>query len=221
MGVLQFVNIASCSEKYPYINKSGIMDDLSKESGRERVIRMYSKNHMGFISPELLYVLKSSSAVTILAGCYGALVHMKKTKEDFFRKNTASIYESQHLGRRALVDTMSLSAFKGIYKYGLQYGAFSTVYLLSTMTIENYRDKISIWEHMGTAAFLGAVSRWKYGPKGILVAGSLGAVLGSLAGGAIMLNMWLMGTDFQDFRYWHHEYYHTKILKKKIAATDV
>ncbi|XP_015918112.1 RPII140-upstream gene protein [Parasteatoda tepidariorum] len=213
MVLIKFVE---CSDgKSTYIEQSGVKYVLSNETGKERVKRMFSKSDIGFLSPELRYVIKSGTFCLALAGIYGGMSSMKQAKEDFMRRNVASTFESQHFARRALVDTMSLAGAKGAYKYAMQYGMFSSVYLLTTMTVENYRNKISIWEHMGTGALLGGISRWKFGAKGMLAATVLGGVLGSVAGGLILLNAWLTGTDYEDFRYWHHEQYYTEVLNRK------
>ncbi|GFX65901.1 uncharacterized protein TNCV_13221 [Trichonephila clavipes] len=175
---------------------------------------MFSTNEFG-LSPEMAYVVKTGQYTFVFSSILGALGGISKAKEDFFRKNMASTYESKHLARRSLVDTMSLAAIRGGLKMGLQYGSFSTLYLLSTMTVANYRNKISISEHAGSAAILGGLTRISYGFKGMLVAGGLGGVLGLIAGSIITFIMHLGGHTLDDLRCYQHEEYYSVRIKSK------
>ncbi|GFT84021.1 uncharacterized protein NPIL_297011 [Nephila pilipes] len=209
------IHSAKCSsENFPYITDRGIKDSLAKQTGRERVIAMYSTGEFGF-SPEISYVIKTGQYTFIFAGFFGALASAVKANNDFFRRNVATTYESKHLARRSLADTMSLAAIRGGLKTGLQYSAFSTLYLLSVMTIANYRNKLTVWEHVGSAAILGGFSRLNYGFRGMLVAGGLGGVLGLIAGGVITLALQTSGVTLEDLRCFQHEEYYTKRIQKK------
>ncbi|GFQ82549.1 uncharacterized protein TNCT_360311 [Trichonephila clavata] len=208
------IHSAKCSEKFPYITERGIKDSLGKETGRDRIIRMYSTNEFG-LSPEMAHVVKTGQYTFVFAGVLGGLKGISKAKDDFFRKNMATTYESKHLARRSLVDSMSMAGIRSGLKMGFQYASFSTIYLLSTMTVANYRNKITCWEHAGTGAILGGLTRINYGLKGVAVAGGLGGVLGLIAGCIISLVMHMGGHTLDDLRCYQHEEYYTVLYKNK------
>lgn len=211
---------AKCSDdKFPYITEKGIKNFLEKETPRDRIIRMYSTNEFG-LSPEMAYVIKTGTYTFIFASVFGALQGITKAKEDFFRKNMASTYESKHLARRSLTDSMSLAGiFQGL-RTGVKYGAFSTLYLLSVMTVANYRNKVSVWEHIGSAAVLGGLTKFNYGFKGMVVAGGLGGALGLITGSMITLAMHFGDYTMDDLRCFQHEDYYTQNNRYKKKLTE-
>ncbi|CAL1287891.1 unnamed protein product [Larinioides sclopetarius] len=142
-----------CSSKdLPISMEEYVKNQLSEETGWDRVKRMYSTDDFG-ISPEMNYVLTTGKYILVTSAFFGGFGNMLRAKNEFFRKNVATTWESQHLARRNLADTMSLALFKGGAKSALKYGSFSTVYLLATMTAANYRDKISVWDHAASGVF--------------------------------------------------------------------
>ncbi|GIY42899.1 uncharacterized protein CDAR_198931 [Caerostris darwini] len=175
---------------------------------------MYTIDEFGF-SPELQCMITTAKYTIATAAFFGGISSMIKAKDDFFRKNMASAYESKHLARRSLSDAMSLAGIRGALKSAFKYGTFSSFYLLATMTGANYRNKISVWEHVASGAVLGGLARCNYGFKGVLVAGTLGGFLGFIAGGIITLTFKIEGVTMDDLRCWQHEDHYTRLNKDK------
>ncbi|XP_054719119.1 RPII140-upstream gene protein-like [Uloborus diversus] len=168
--------VARCSNELEEFRQNQIKKLLSSETGWDRVKRMYIS--MVSISPELSQIVWNCTTVSLVVGFYGALSHMQQAKTDHLRKNVASVFESQHLARRKLQDTMTLSGIKGGFMYALRYGSFSSLYLLLTMTAANYNNKITVWEHIASGTLLGSIFRINYGLKGMTAAGVTGGFLG-------------------------------------------
>ncbi|CAL1287892.1 unnamed protein product [Larinioides sclopetarius] len=162
------------------------------------------------------YVLTTGKYILVTSAFFGGFGNMLRAKNEFFRKNVATTWESQHLARRNLADTMSLALFKGGAKSALKYGSFSTVYLLATMTAANYRDKISVWDHAASGAALGALARINYGLKGFAIAGVLGGFLGTIAGGLINFTLGINGISMYKFRCLLHEEYYSSMKKERL-----
>ncbi|GFY63787.1 uncharacterized protein TNIN_285481 [Trichonephila inaurata madagascariensis] len=205
------IHSVKCSNKYPYITEKGIKDSLVEETGRDRIIRMFSTNDFG-LSPEIAHVIKTGQYTFIFAGILGALGGILKGRDDFFRRNMASSFESKHLARVELI----IDKRKAFEKYQQEPNSIRRdINVLSTMTVANYRNKITCWEHAGCGAILGGLSRINYGFKGVSVAGGLGGILGLIAGSIITLAMHLGGHTLEDLRcYLHEEYYTVKIMNK-------
>ncbi|XP_035207637.1 RPII140-upstream gene protein-like, partial [Stegodyphus dumicola] len=128
-----------------------LKDPVLAESGFERVKRMYKPNDFGSLSPELYFVVKSTAATVICTGVLGGFINMQIAKNDFFRRNVASTFESQYLAKRKLTDSMTLAGITGAIRNGIKYGSFTSLYLrLGTMTAANYNNKITVWEHGAT-----------------------------------------------------------------------
>ncbi|XP_055945822.1 complex I assembly factor TIMMDC1, mitochondrial-like [Argiope bruennichi] len=216
MVYLFLKRIVRCaSEDYPVITEKVIKDELSKETGWDRIKRMYSTDEFG-ISPEMNYIVTTGKYMFVITAFFGGFGNMIRAKEDFLRKNMATTWESQHLARRSLTDTMTLALFKGGAKSALKYGSFSSLYLLTTMTAANYRDKISIWDHAASGAALGALARLNYGLKGFAVAGALGGCLGLVAGSLITMTLGINGMTMDEFRCFLHEEQYLRIKKDRL-----
>ncbi|KAG8175719.1 hypothetical protein JTE90_022471 [Oedothorax gibbosus] len=218
MGILNFVYTSHCSEKFTYVPEFNVKEALSKETGRDRIRRMYSTDEFGY-SPEMFFVITTAWPTAAFAALYGGIKGMLHEHKDFMRRNVATTYESQHLARRSLTDNMTKAVFRGAAKYGLQYGGFSTLYLLSTFTIANYRNEMSPWEHAASAAAVGGLARINFGFRGVLVAGALGGVLGLIAGSIITATMKLQGISMEDFRCWQQEDHYIRRRKKDKSKT--
>ncbi|GBN78342.1 hypothetical protein AVEN_98339-1 [Araneus ventricosus] len=162
------------------------------------------------------HIVTTGKYILVASAFFGGFGSMLKAKDDFLRKNMATTWESQHLARRGLVDTMSLALFKGGAISALKYGSFSTLYLFTTMTAANYRNKISVWEHAASGAALGALARINYGLKGFAIAGVLGGFLGMIAGGLITLTLGVNGMTMDEFRCLLHEEHYSRIKKNRL-----
>ncbi|CAL1293454.1 unnamed protein product [Larinioides sclopetarius] len=208
-----------CSpENFPIITEKGIKDKLSKETGWDRIKRMYSIDEYGF-SPETSYVITTGKYTMVLGAFFGGFGSMIKAKQDYLRRNKATHFESQHLAKKGLTDAMTMGLLKGGVTSAFKYGSFSCLYFLSTMTVANYRNKISVWEHAASAAVLGGFSRINYGLKGFAVAGVLGGILGLIAGGFITMNMGVGGMSMDEFRCWLHEEHYLRLKQKSLTET--
>lgn len=185
--------------------KSVNVDNAPQESGFERVKRMYQKTDFGSVSPEMFYLAKSATTATAVSAFFGAVAEMLKAKDDYFRRNVATQFESEFLAKRRLTDTMTLGAIKGGLRAAVKYGSFSSLYLCLTMTAANYNNKITIWEHIGAGAFLGGIFRLNYGLKGMAAAGTVGGVLGTLTGGILVFALWLSNITLDDMRNYQRE----------------
>lgn len=195
--------------------KANIRRMLDSESGRDRIKRMYSLNDYGLPSPELFYILKGGYFSAAFGGLLGAYRAIVNTRENFLRSNEATPFDSQHLARRRLTDTMTLSGMRAMLTHGFRVGAFTTSYLLLTLTAASYNNKLTIWEHIASGAFIGSVFRIKYGPRGMLAAGCLGGTLGLFAGGTLQISMWLTGTSYQELLYLQHENYAEDFMMRR------
>ncbi|KAF8770053.1 RPII140-upstream gene protein-like isoform X2 [Argiope bruennichi] len=160
------------------------------------------------------YVITTGKYTIIVAAAFGGFASMMKAKEDFFRKNKAKSFESQHLAKRSLTNEMTMALLQGGTKSALKYGSFCSFYLLSTMTAANYRNKISVWEHAVSGAVLGGFSRINYGLKGFAVAGVLGGFLGLIAGG--LITMGTGGMTMDEFRCWLHEEHYLRLKQERL-----
>ncbi|GBN90478.1 hypothetical protein AVEN_238465-1 [Araneus ventricosus] len=203
------------SDNFPIITEKGIKDELSKETGWDRVQRMYSTDEFG-VSPEMNYVLTTGRFAVVFAAFFGGMGGMIKAKEEFSRRNKAANFESLHVAKRGLTDAMTMGLLKGGTTAAVKYGSFTCLYFLTTMTVANYRNKISVWEHVASAAVLGGFSRINYGLKGVAVAGVLGGVLGLIAGGFITMTMGVDGMTMDEFRCWLQEEHYVRLQQKSL-----
>lgn len=72
---------------------------FSKVSIGNTFFFLYLFSNLGFVSPELNYLIKSGYYACSISAVVGAIISANQAKEDFMRRNTATQFESQHLGR--------------------------------------------------------------------------------------------------------------------------
>ncbi|KAJ8870591.1 hypothetical protein PR048_029614 [Dryococelus australis] len=191
--------------------KSILKEQDNQPTGWERLYMMFSVDEFGTHSPELHIVYQSGFYGAFLGACIGGFVYSRTAYMNFMQSNEATAFKSHLDAKRKLQDEVTISFSKGAFRWGWRIGLFSSTYMLVTTALSVYRGKSSILEYTVAGGISGALYKINLGPRGMLVGGVLGSLLGLVAGGSSLLLLDLTGTSMENVRFWHYKWKELRI----------
>ncbi|KAF2885657.1 hypothetical protein ILUMI_20508 [Ignelater luminosus] len=179
---------------------------VKEETGWERLQQMFKKDDFGRISPELHTVLQVGTMSMFIGAIYGGTIHSRESYLDFIKNNQATAFKSHLDAKKKLQDQVTLSFAKGAFKWGWRLTYFCTTYVAVSTSLAVYRGKNGILEHLAAGAVAGSTYKFQMGPRGWIVGGGLGIVLGAIAGVITTSLLKLTGMSMEEVRYWNYKW---------------
>lgn len=178
----------------------GTVVKSTEETGWDRVLTMFTPNEFGELSPQLNTVLQVGCMSIFSGALYGGVLHSKSAYLEFFKYNQATVFKDHIEAKKRLQDKVTLGFGKGAFRWAWRLSLFTTSYVGISSAVAVYRDKTGIMEHFVAGICTGLMYKFNMGPRGWLVGGALGMVLGGVAGGSTLAILKLTGMTIDDVR---------------------
>lgn len=91
---------------------------------------------------------------------YGGFMGSSKAYMDFMERNQATAFETHHIAKKTLQDSVTVNFVKKGWKLGWRLSVFATMYMGTCTVISVYRNKYSITDYIAAGAVTGAVYKW-------------------------------------------------------------
>uniref|UniRef100_A0A6M2DJX7 Complex I assembly factor TIMMDC1, mitochondrial n=1 Tax=Xenopsylla cheopis TaxID=163159 RepID=A0A6M2DJX7_XENCH len=177
-----------------------IKQKQENETPMDRLYKMFTIDEFGILSPELTSIIHATSAAGVTGALYGGYMRSKVAYEDFLSNNQATSFPNVNEAKRQLSTQVSLGFAKGAYMWGWRLALFTFSYVGIVTVFSVYQDKSTIWEYLAAGSVTGALYKLKLGPKGMIVGGGVGLVLGAIAGTISLTLLYLTGSTMQEMR---------------------
>jgi len=174
---------------------------------------MWRVDELGEVSPELDFVMTTTTMSTFAGLVYGATIDSKKTFNRFLEKNKYEMFKHPREAQSALQDKMVLSMMKGAWRYGWRMAVVSFTYSAVAQSLASVRNYVNPLDHALAGGVMGAVYRFNMGPKGMAGAGFIGSVLGLQIGVLFWGLQYMSGQTIEER--WAEEY---DFIKNKINS---
>ncbi|XP_060529420.1 RPII140-upstream gene protein [Cylas formicarius] len=178
---------------------------MEKETGWDRLKRMFRVDEFGNISHEANAVIQVTSISTFVGAILGGIATSKATYLKFMEENDATSFQNHFEAKKKLQDMMMLSFGKGSVRFGLRAGLFSAAFIGSATAIQTYRGASGVMDFVLGGALAGFLYRFNMGPRAWLVAAPLGASFGLVCGVITHGILSVFGMSMDDMRYWQYQ----------------
>lgn len=179
-------------------SKSTDSSDVKSLTGWDRLYIMYTKDEFGHLSKELNSVLYITYSSFFAGSFYGVISRTKEAHQEFLERNQATQFANIFEARKAMQDKVLKAGFKGMFFHGCRLGLFCGGILTVTLSLMTFFNSTSVIHYGIAAGTIGAIHRWRMGPRGILVGGMAGGILGLMAGGMTKGLFYVFDVDIHD-----------------------
>lgn len=84
----------------------------------------FTFSEYGTLSPELSFINLFGFTGGMMGALYGGLLNARITNIRFRESNEATVFDSQRVAHRKLLDSTALGFGKGAARFGIRYGIF-------------------------------------------------------------------------------------------------
>ncbi|XP_076468927.1 complex I assembly factor TIMMDC1, mitochondrial-like [Babylonia areolata] len=205
------------------ISEMEIQNYLAKETGKDRLIKMFAKDHMGQWSPEAKFMYQVT--VQSAGGTFLVMATLagRQAKQDFIERNRATVFKTRFQAFRRMQDAIFLFSMKEGAKWALRVSLFSAAFLGISQSIAVYRNKSSAWEYGAGAGITMGLLKVNMGLKACVVSTGLGIVMGCFMGFVAMGAMTALNETQEQRHYWQiqKELEREKLFQLKGKLPDV
>ncbi|KAG5889237.1 hypothetical protein JTB14_006373 [Gonioctena quinquepunctata] len=180
--------------------------DVVEETGWDRVKRMYTVDEFGNVTHEANSILQVGAMSVFVGALYGGVVNSRVAYLEFMKNNEATSFKSHLDAKSKLQDKVTIGFGKGAFKWGWRLTLFCTSFAAISATMQAYRGKYGITEYVVAGGLTGALYKFNMGPRGWIVGGGLGSVLGLFCGGLTVGMLKLTGYSMEEARYWQYQW---------------
>ncbi|KAJ8920116.1 hypothetical protein NQ315_011772 [Exocentrus adspersus] len=174
------------------------------ETGWDRLKRMFETDEFGNVSKEMNSVLQVGALSMFIGAMYGGVINSRSAYLEFMRTHEATSFKSHLDAKKKLQDAVTISFGKGAFKWGWRLTLFATSFVGISTAIQTYRGDYGIVEYVVAGGASGVMYKFNMGPRGWIVGGGLGSVLGLICGCATMGILKLAGISLEEARYWQY-----------------
>jgi hypothetical protein len=176
-------------------------------------------SEFGNLSKELVTITHVGAMSLFVGGVYGGIQNSKGAYMNFIQNNQATAFHDHIEAKKKLQDAVTKSFGRGAFKWAWRLSLFCTTFAGISTTISVYRGKTGIVEYVAAGVVSGSLYKLNMGPRGWIVGGGLGAVLGFTAGCVTLGLMKLTGMSMDEVYYWqqHWEQERSDYVNKGIS----
>lgn len=182
-----------------------LQEEKKEHTGWDRLRLMYTKDEFGNISQQMSAVLQTSFMSLFAGAAYGGFKASKQAYEDFIERNQATVYENMLDAKRRLQNHVTINFGRGAFHWGWRLALFCGSFQLLLTSIATYRGNTSVMDYVASGMIAGSVFRAQLGPRGIIVGGTVGSILGLLAGSLSQLLLSFYDSSFEDVIVWQNK----------------
>ncbi|XP_063922274.1 RPII140-upstream gene protein isoform X1 [Zophobas morio] len=198
VGSQDLLNRSTQTEKKADIAK------IENETGWERVQRMFQVDEFGELSKEVVTVMHVGAMSLFVGALYGGVIHSRVAYMNFIKNNQATAFNDHLEAKKRLQDAVTKSFGKGAWKWAWRLSLFCSTFVGVSTTISVYRGKTGILDYVAAGLVSGSLYKLNSGPRGMIVGGGLGSVLGLMAGSVTLGILSLTGMTMEEARYWQY-----------------
>ncbi|KAL8578601.1 hypothetical protein ACOMHN_015057 [Nucella lapillus] len=206
------------------ISEMEIQNYLAKETGKDRITQIFTKDHMGQSSPEFKFVyqvtLQSAAATFLVMSTLAG----RQARQEFIERNRATVFNTRFQAFRRMQDAVFLFSLKEGAKWALRVSLFSVTFLGISQSIAVYRNKSSVWEYVIAAGTTMGLLKMNMGLRALAVSTGLGSAAGLVMGFVVLGAMKGLNETQEQRHYWniHKELERERLyeLKGKLPVDD-
>ncbi|XP_046336196.2 RPII140-upstream gene protein-like [Haliotis rufescens] len=185
-----------------FVSEREIQEYMMKETGKDRLVKMFSKNHIGGWSPEVQFIKQVTTQTALITFLITSFVGGRHAREEFVRKHQATVFSTRFRAFRSLQDSIFMKSLLDGAKWTVKVSLFTVSLLGISQSIAVYRNKSSPWEYSIGLGITAAFLKCNLGLKGMFAGGVFGTVMGLVGGTAIWGIMYALNETQEQRNYW-------------------
>ncbi|XP_067685050.1 RPII140-upstream gene protein-like [Haliotis asinina] len=185
-----------------FVSEMEIQEYMMKETGKDRLMKMFSKDHIGGWSPEVQFIKQVTTQTALITFLITSFIGGRHAREEFVRKHQATVFSTRFRAFRALQDSVFLRSLLDGGKWTAKVSLFTVSLLGISQSIAVYRNKSSPLEYSVGLGITAALLKCNLGLKGMFAGGVFGAVMGLVGGTAIWGAMYALNETQEQRNYW-------------------
>ncbi|XP_073972847.1 RPII140-upstream gene protein [Rhodnius prolixus] len=170
----------------------------------DRVRKIFTVDEFGTISPELSTICQSTFFTVFVGACYGGFVQSREAYLQFIERNQASQFVDHYEAKKKLQDHVTKSFARGALRWSWRLAMFGGLYVTFVTVLTAYRGRPSVLDYTVGGMLSGSIYQMKTGLRGVVVGGTLGAIIGLFAGSLTLTVLRFTGSsmdEVHEFRY--------------------
>lgn len=204
-GLLVSVAVVSPAAEKKDVSFAIPKEEEKEQTGWDRLRLMYTKDEFGNLSPEMSAVLQTSFLSLFVGFVYGGFKASKEAYLDFIERNQATIYENVFDAKRKLQNHVTVNFGRGAFHWGWRLAVFCGSFQLFLTTIATYRGQASVMDYVASGLIAGSLYKFQHGPRGMIVGGTVGSVLGLFAGSLSQFLLSYCDSSFDELIEWQNK----------------
>ncbi|KAL1453990.1 hypothetical protein WDU94_010290 [Cyamophila willieti] len=196
--------LTSQYQKNPNDRPHNVPKETKPKTGYERVVAIFQLDEFGSPSKEMVTSYNTGLFSGFVGGCIGGLKEMQVKYHDFVTKMNSEMFQSHTEAKHELTKLLGATFAKSFVRWGIRLTFFTTLYTLTTNVLSSYNDAVAIWNFTASGLLTGAIYRIPLGLRAMIVAGSVGGFLGTIAGCSCVILLNVFSTKYDDIQDWHY-----------------
>uniref|UniRef100_A0A8D9BUU9 Complex I assembly factor TIMMDC1, mitochondrial n=1 Tax=Cacopsylla melanoneura TaxID=428564 RepID=A0A8D9BUU9_9HEMI len=140
---------------------------------------------------------------------------------DFVTKLNSQMFQSHTEAKHELTKLLGTTFAKAFIHWGVRLTFFTTLYTLTTNILASYNDSVAIWNFSASGCLTGTIYRIPLGLRAMVVAGTVGGFIGTIAGCSCVFILYMFGTKYDDIQDWHYKARNMRIEKMKEVGDEL
>jgi len=173
-----------------------------QKKGWQEVKEIFTIDEYGKLSNGLNSILQTTFITGFFGACYGGFLQSREAYLNFIERNHGTKFTDQYDAKKKLQDFVTVNFAKGAVHWGWRLALFSGLYVTSVTVMSAYDGENKILHFVGSGLIAGGVYRMNMGLRGMIAGGTLGSLIGLLAGSVTLLILRLSGSTLDDVQKW-------------------
>ncbi|KAK9505734.1 hypothetical protein O3M35_009722 [Rhynocoris fuscipes] len=184
--------------------------DEKKLKGWDKIYEVFTVDEYGSISPELSTIYQTTFFTAFVGACYGGFMQSRQAYLQFIERNQATSFVDHYEAKKKLQDHVTVNFAKGALRLSWRLALFSGLYVTFVTLASAYRGEPKLIDYVAGGLVSGGLYQVNMGLRGVIVGGTLGTMIGLLAGSLTLAILKFTGASLDEVHQFRYDLYNSR-----------